>query len=452
MGTLRPLLLAIQLQGIVIMVVLTLGWLYAARKRRNQVALIQPNNRHRQSAACRLASSQASVTVVLPVKGVRRNCLSNWSTQLSSRYSGALQFIFVTESTQDEAHAAVLSLISSLPAQNSSFARPRVQLVVAGHATTCSQKIHNMLAGVRASEQHSSDYTLFLDDDIRLHPDTVHVLVNALQKDIDAFIATGFPFDIPGNTFASYCIMAYHLPLVVGFSTDGRTPFVWGGCMLLRTSDLLEDRHGCVSALRDGGYSDDLTLAAVASAHSRSVVCPAQALFPQQLESGSTMHGYWNYLRRQLVVMDTYSSAHNRHVNHALLASHCYLSWALVLAILLSCYVLCAHIVLSPLRKAGVASQAEVSASCMLFLSTYGAACMLRYMQAMMAELCAALSSRKPIDVQSYSMRKMLLGLLVHNLVLPLCGVYTALTSHVEWSGVVYTRKLGKVCSICRKE
>jgi hypothetical protein len=43
---------------------------------------------------------------------------------------------------------------------------------------------------------------------------------------------------------------------------------------------------------------------------------------------------YWNYLRRQLFVMDTYASAHNRRVNHTMLALHAYLSWAVVLPLL----------------------------------------------------------------------------------------------------------------------
>lgn len=39
---------------------------------------------------------------------------------------------------------------------------------------------------------------------------------------------------------------------------------------------------------------------------------------------------YWNYLRRQLYVMDTYTSPHNRAVNHTMMALHTYLSLAFV--------------------------------------------------------------------------------------------------------------------------
>ena len=42
---------------------------------------------------------------------------------------------------------------------------------------------------------------------------------------------------------------------------------------------------------------------------------------------------WWNYLRRQLFVMDTYSSPANARLNHAMLGLHAYLSAALLLAL-----------------------------------------------------------------------------------------------------------------------
>lgn len=39
---------------------------------------------------------------------------------------------------------------------------------------------------------------------------------------------------------------------------------------------------------------------------------------------------YWNYLRRQLYVMDTYACAAGRRTNHTMLALHACLSWAFV--------------------------------------------------------------------------------------------------------------------------
>ena len=56
-------------------------------------------------------------------------------------------------------------------------------------------------------------------------------------------------------------------------------------------------------------------------------LCPVQVADPP-------FATYWNYLRRQLFVMDTYASAHNRRVNHTMLTLHAYLSWAVVLPLL----------------------------------------------------------------------------------------------------------------------
>lgn len=80
-------------------------------------------------------------------------------------------------------------------------------------------------------------------------------------------------------------------PCSMGFATGGKTFFLWGGCMMvssfyifvisnycvckrfeLTSFDLLQmhaddfryDRYGVLSGLRDGGYSDDMTLAAIA--------------------------------------------------------------------------------------------------------------------------------------------------------------------------------------------
>ena len=44
-----------------------------------------------------------------------------------------------------------------------------------------------------------------------------------------------------------------------------------------------------------------------------------------------SLERYWNYLRRQLYVMDTYVTPRNRLVNHSMLGLHTYLSWAFVL-------------------------------------------------------------------------------------------------------------------------
>jgi hypothetical protein len=50
-----------------------------------------------------------------------------------------------------------------------------------------------------------------------------------------------------------------------------------------------------------------------------------------RIEGSYSPRRYWNYLRRQLYVMDTYANPHNRATNHGLAAFHAFASWGVVL-------------------------------------------------------------------------------------------------------------------------
>ena len=56
----------------------------------------------------------------------------------------------------------------------------------------------------------------------------------------------GYPFDVPAEDacLLAYAALSYHLPLIVPFSVKERTQFVWGGCMLFRTSEMRHDSRG----------------------------------------------------------------------------------------------------------------------------------------------------------------------------------------------------------------
>eukprot|EP00983_Pelagomonas_calceolata_P037895 1136582-Pelagomonas_calceolata.AAC.2 len=60
-------------------------------------------------------------------------------------------------------------------------------------------------------------------------------------------MACCYPFDIPqeGAGLPAYCMLVYHLALLIPFSAQQRATFVWGGCMLLRADCLRpHDRYG----------------------------------------------------------------------------------------------------------------------------------------------------------------------------------------------------------------
>ncbi len=68
-------------------------------------------------------------------------------------------------------------------------------------------------------------------------------------------LSAGYPFDIPGRnaSIATYCCLAYHLPLSIAFAVREHTTFVWGGCMLLPLAALRSDRYGILAAWNQVG-------------------------------------------------------------------------------------------------------------------------------------------------------------------------------------------------------
>ncbi|KAH7513978.1 hypothetical protein FEM48_Zijuj11G0040000 [Ziziphus jujuba var. spinosa] len=150
---------------------------------------------------------------------------------------------------------------------------------------------------------------MFLDDDVRLHPGTIGALTAEMEKNPEIFIQTGYPLDLPSGSLGSYCIYEYHM---------------------MHADDFRHDYCGVVSSLKDGGYSDDMTLAAIAGAHKRLITSPPVAVFPHPLARDLSFSRYWNYLRKQTFVLESYATKVNWVMNRALFTSHCYLSWGFV--------------------------------------------------------------------------------------------------------------------------
>ncbi|KAL3624060.1 hypothetical protein CASFOL_032876 [Castilleja foliolosa] len=258
--------LFIQIQGFVICLLLALGWALDSLVRNKEIRRIKENIKRGNNFAfiCHDISelehsSQLNlpmISVVMPLKGFGEHNLHNWRSQLRL-YMVPLEFLFVVDSTDDPAYHAVKHLLNDYKDDVDA------KIVVAGPSTTCTQKIHNQLVGVDKMHKDSK-YVLFLDDDVRLQPGSNGALTSEMEKNPDIFIQTGYPLDLPSGSLGSYCIYEYHMPCSMGFATGGKTLFLWGRCMMMHAEDFRTDRHGVVSELREGGYSDDMTLAAIA--------------------------------------------------------------------------------------------------------------------------------------------------------------------------------------------
>ncbi|KAG6740727.1 hypothetical protein NC652_039809 [Populus alba x Populus x berolinensis] len=433
-----PLAVFVQIQGCVICLTLAFGWACAAYVRNREIRRIKDSMRAGNSLAflCQDInelehSYQANlprVSVVMPLKGFGEHNLHNWRSQVISLYGGPLEFLFVVESTEDPAYHAVSRLISDI--KDNIDAR----VVVAGLSTTCSQKIHNQLIGVEQMHKDSK-YVLFLDDDIRLHPGSIGALTAEMEKNPEIFIQTGYPLDLPSGSLGSYCIYEYHM---------------------MHADDFRYDRCGVVSGLQDGGYSDDMTLAAVAGAHKKLITSPPVAVFPHPLSSDLSFSRYWNYLRKQTFVLESYMFKVNWIMNRALFSSHCYLSWGFVMP-----YLMALTHVAAALRIyiQGYAREETTFVSNGLLLVSCLAACTFIELFSMWnltrieVQLCNILSPEAPrLSLATYNWVLVFIAMLVDNFLYPISAFRSHFSQSINWSGVRYYLKDGKINKIERSK
>ncbi|KAG0540629.1 hypothetical protein BDA96_03G425100 [Sorghum bicolor] len=449
--------IAIQIQGCCICLVLALGWAAASIVRKRVIKNMRRNIVDGNSFAflCdnidelehSVQENLPRVSVIMPLKGFGEHNLQNWRTQITSLYGGPLEFLFIVESKDDPAYHAVSRLIAEYKDHL------EAKVVVAGLSTTCSQKIHNQLIGVKKMHKDTK-YVLFLDDDVRLHPGTIGALTKEMEKNPEIFIQTGYPLDLPSGSLGSYCIYEYHMPCSMGFATGGKTFFLWGGCMMMHADDFRQDRYGVVSGLRDGGYSDDMTLAAIAGQHKRLISSPPVAVFPHPLASDLSFSRYWNYLRKQTFVLESYVSNVNWMMNRALFTSHCYLSWGFVWP-----YIMALVHVLAALRAPYSEVVKEASDSSWgLFLVSLLFICTLIELVSMWnltkveIQLCNMLSPEGPkVSLDSYNWGLVFIAVLVDNFLYPVSAFRSHFSQSINWSGIRYYLRDGKISKIERE-
>ncbi|RZC51411.1 hypothetical protein C5167_019836 [Papaver somniferum] len=449
-----PFAVFIQIQGCFICLFLALGWALASYVRNREVRRLKDNMKAGNffGFLCQDISELEHsmqiklprVSVVMPLKGFGEHNLQNWRSQITSLYGGPLEFLFVVESTEDPAYRAVSRLISEFKDNVDA------KIIVAGLSTTCSQKIHNQLAGVEKMHRDSK-YVLFLDDDVRLHPGTVGALTAEMIKTPEIFIQTGYPLDLPSGSLGSYCIYEYHMPCSMGFATGGRTFFLWGGCMMMHADDFRNDLYGVVSGLRDGGYSDDMTLAAIAGANKRLITSPPVAVFPHPLASDLTFSRYWNYLRKQTFVLESYMTRVNWFMNRALFTVHCYLSWGFVAPF----FMATVHIA-AALRSSAYPYEETVSSTGLKLVGCLAVSVLIELLSMwnltkVELQLCNMLSPEEPpVSLDSYNWILIFIALLVDNFLYPLSAFKSHFSQCINWSGVRYYLKDGKIDKIER--
>ena len=199
------------------------------------------------------------------------------------------------------------------------------------------------------------------------------------------------------------------------------------------------------------------------------VFCPSYAVFPQYLDASYSFASYWNYLRRQLVVLDTFANDHNRKTNHVMALLHCYFSWSFVIPCLIVVARLLVHGTLVGLSlllwtnndTTVAVAVADVSSQngCSPHAYAYTIFCsMVLYAMGalfwMTGIVCSVLEAQDPSSLPPHHLRSrfhwgtLWVGFILGNAIVPVCMAYTFATNHIVWSGVRYRRKQGKVVHV----
>jgi cellulose synthase/poly-beta-1,6-N-acetylglucosamine synthase-like glycosyltransferase len=205
--------------------------------------------------------------LIVPCKGLDSAFQQNISSFFNQDYENYLLW-FVVADDADPAYAPLCELKNRL---SQSSKADEVQVLVAGPAQSCSQKVHNLLYCCRRIGS-DIEALAFADSDICVRSDWLSHIVYPLRKSKNG-AASGYRWFVPKkNNLASLALSAVNAKIA---QLLGNTPFnqVWGGSMAIRV-DVFKELG--IDKIWPKTLSDDFSLSyAVKKARKKIVFVPA---------------------------------------------------------------------------------------------------------------------------------------------------------------------------------
>jgi cellulose synthase/poly-beta-1,6-N-acetylglucosamine synthase-like glycosyltransferase len=169
-------------------------------------------------------------SVVVPCRGVDQGLRENLAALFAQHYP-AYELVFVSDRAEDPALAVAERLSRELAVEEAGM--PRARFVVAGRASECGQKVHNLRAAVAECDP-SSEVFVFVDTDARPRADWLRALVAPLEdKRVGA--ATGYRWFLPvRGGLASHLRSVWNASIASALGQDERRNFCWGGSTAIR--------------------------------------------------------------------------------------------------------------------------------------------------------------------------------------------------------------------------
>lgn len=380
------------------------------------------------------------ITVIMPVKFACLKCSNPeemWHSQLMTAYSGKVEYIFVVESMQDKVVGIIETVRKSKP-------HLQLQIVEAGLTTSTSQKIHNMLAGVRASNPESK-YIMFLDAAIETHLATFGNSIESLESNPNSFVCGGFPVDVPpaGASIWSWAICQFRWTSSLASFNSDRFKGVWGGFMVLRRNSLLND-----DVWQDHSFGDDVLVMGAAEDGAGIIVSPMSNLFPNIMKKDISLATCFDFLRRQGKMLRSYHTRGMCCRNTLLSLFGFYSSFGISVSVPIGFLaILCAAIFPDTMRV----YPAAVYLSMLWVANVVGHAYMERKMLLSALAICQA-QTPKSVDTSHLTIAMFIVSLWAQMAVSVVTYALSYVYPYLTWGGITYKLSWGKIVSIKHPE
>ncbi|MEO8595581.1 MAG: glycosyltransferase family 2 protein [Candidatus Solibacter sp.] len=225
------------------------------------------------------------VSVIVPVKGYDEGLRENLAALASLDYPD-YELIVAVQTAED-------LMPGVLPA--------RCRVVLArGVAPDSSEKVQNLLAGVRAASKRTVVFA-FADSDGRPGRGWLRALVTPLAEP-GVGAVTGYRWFVPDPPDFWSLLRGVWDAVAAGMLGPGNNRFVWGGAMAIRKEFFFEAR---VPDFWQGALSDDYAMKEAVQAAGRSIAYAPGALTPCGEHIGGV--GLLGWIRRQMAITRVYA-------------------------------------------------------------------------------------------------------------------------------------------------
>jgi ceramide glucosyltransferase len=226
------------------------------------------------------------VALLIPFRGPEANferIAKSWFQQSYSNY----HVFFILESRDDPA----ISFLSTFE---------NATIFIAGTATDCGQKIHNLKFAI---ERIPEEFQIlaFADSDGRVESEWLASLVQELRLHPQDAV-TGYRWFFPekSSPFSQFRAI-WNSSVLTLFSESGKGNFAWGGAMALFRRTFEETN---VTSFWNGSLSDDLGLTKALRSSGRKIRFVPQAI--AVTEDGISGPAFFSWIARQLLMTKLY--------------------------------------------------------------------------------------------------------------------------------------------------